>query len=50
LYKGSVSSANLLDRVAGSSLAAGVATLDGFNTEIAADESQTYIVTVSIVD
>jgi hypothetical protein len=27
-----------------------VATLDGFNTEIAADQSQTYIVTVSIVD
>lgn len=50
LYKGTVDAANLLDKVSGSQLAAGVATFNGFNTTIAADATQAYVVTVSIVD
>ncbi len=50
LYKGSVDAGNLLDKVSGSQLAAGVATFNGFDTTIAADATQAYVVTVSIVD
>lgn len=50
LYKGTVDAANLLDDVSGSQLAAGVATFNGFDTSIAADATQAYVVTVSIVD
>jgi hypothetical protein len=50
LYKGSVSDANVLDRVSGSKLASGVATFDGFELTIDADETETFIVTVSTVD
>lgn len=50
LYKGTVSDANLLDRVSGSNLASGVATFDGFNVSIGADAKQTFVVTVSFVD
>jgi hypothetical protein len=51
LYKGTVDAANLLDKVSGSQLASdGVATFNGFDTTIAADATQAYVVTVSIVD
>lgn len=50
LYKGSVSDANLLRKISGSNLAAGVATLDSFHSAIAASTTQTYVVTVSFVD
>lgn len=51
LYKGSVSDSNLLDQVSGSKLSAsGVATFDGFEVSIAADATQTFIVTVSLAD
>lgn len=50
LYKGSVSESNLLDRVSGSQIATEVATFDGFNVEIPADETETFIVVVSILD
>ena len=50
LYKGSVSESNLLDKVSGSKLASGYATFDGFEVEIAADATQTFIVTLSTVD
>lgn len=50
LYKGSVSESNLLDRVSGSNLASWVATFDGFETSIAANAKQTFVVTVGIVD
>lgn len=51
LYKDSISEANLLDRVSGSSLSnAGVATFDGFNVSIAKNATQKFVVTVSVVD
>lgn len=50
LYQGSISEDNLLDRVSGSNLSAGVATFDGFDVEVAANDTETFIVTVSIVD
>lgn len=50
LYRGSVSESNLLDRVSGSNLASWVATFDGFETSIAANAKQTFVVTVGIVD
>ncbi len=50
LYKGSVSDSNLLDKVSGSGLATGVASFDGFQVEIAADSSETFIVTLSTTD
>ncbi len=50
LYEGSVSEANLLDRVSGSNLSAWVATFDGFDVAIAANQTKTFVVTVSIVD
>jgi S-layer homology domain len=50
LYKGSVSDANLVKKVSGSNLGAGVATFDGFNVDIAAGARQTFVVTVNIVD
>lgn len=50
LYRGSVSDANVLDRVSGSKLASGVATFDGFEIEVAADATETFIVTVNTVD
>lgn len=50
LYKGSISDANLLDRVSGSQISSEKATFDGFAVEIAANAKQTFIVTVSLVD
>lgn len=51
LYKGNVAfDANLLDRVSGSNLASGVATFGGFDIAIAANQKQTFVVTVSFVD
>ncbi|USN57966.1 MAG: S-layer homology domain-containing protein [Candidatus Peribacteria bacterium] len=50
LYKGSVSESNLLDRVSGSQISGDVATFDGFNVEIPADETETFIVTLSVLD
>jgi len=51
LYKGSVSESNLLDKLSGSKLDTnGVATFDGFDVEIAADTTETFVVTVSTVD
>ncbi len=50
LYKGSVSDANLLDKVSGSNLASGVATFDWFNVTIPADQKENFVVTVSVVD
>lgn len=50
LYKGSVSDANLLDKVSGSQISSEKATFDGFDVEIAANAKQTFIVTVSLVD
>jgi hypothetical protein len=50
LYKGSVTAGNFLDDVSGANIANGVATFNGFDTTIAADATQTYVVTVSIVD
>jgi hypothetical protein len=51
LYKGSVSEANLLDRASGSKIATdGSVTFDGFDIDIAADATQTFVVTLSFVD
>ena len=50
LYKGSFSDANLIKKVSGSNLGAGVATFDGFNVSIAAGQRQTFVVTANIVD
>ena len=51
LYKGSVSDANLLDEVTGSKVAtSGQVTFDGFKVLIDADQKETFIVTVNIVD
>lgn len=51
LYKGSVSESNLLDKISGSKLdASGYATFDGFEVEVAADATETFIVTLSTVD
>ena len=51
LYQGSVSESNLLDKVSGSKLDTnGVATFDGFEVEIAADSTETFLATVSTVD
>jgi len=50
LYKDSVSEANLLDRVSGSSIASELATFDGFNVTIAKNAAQKFVVTASIVD
>ena len=51
LYQGSVSESNLLDKVAGSKIsAAGDVDFDWFDIEIAADATETFIVTVSTVD
>jgi hypothetical protein len=51
LYKGSVSDANLLDRVSGSNLDSdGIATFNGFNVEVPADGSEDFVVTVTVVD
>ncbi len=51
LYKGSVSDANLLDQVSGSNLDSnGIATFNGFNVTIPADQAEDFVVTVSVVD
>jgi hypothetical protein len=50
LYKGSVWDANLIDRVSGSNLANGVAAFDGFDVAIAANQKQTFVITLSFVD
>ncbi|MBT5491556.1 hypothetical protein HOK00_04540 [bacterium] len=51
LYRGSVSESNLLDQESGSKLDVnGVATLEFTEVEIAADATETFIVTVSTVD
>ena len=50
LYKDSISEANLLDRVSGSQISTEVATFDGFNVEIAKNNTQKFIVTMSIAD
>lgn len=50
LYKGSVSEANLLDRVSGSQIASEIVTFDGFNLNIAKNQSQKFVVTFSVVD
>jgi len=51
LYKGSVSEANLLDQVSGSKLnSSWVATFDWFEVAIAADATETFVVTVSLAD
>jgi len=50
LYQGSVSEDNLLDRVSGSKLGEGVATFDGFDVVVAADDTETFVVTLSFVD
>ena len=50
LYQGSVSEDNLLDRVSGSKLGSGVASFDGFDVVVPADETETFIVTLSFVD
>lgn len=50
LYKGSVATENLLDRVSASNLASEVATFDGFNVAIAKNGTQKFVVTVSVVD
>lgn len=50
LYKGSVSEANLLDRVSWSKLGSWDATFDGFSVEIGANATQWFVVTVTFVD
>lgn len=54
LYKGSISEANILKKVSGSKITASwtdwIVTFDWFETTIAADASQEFIITVSIVD
>ena len=51
LYKGSVSESNLLDKQSGSKISTeGVVGFDGFNVEISAESTETFIVTVSTVD
>lgn len=50
LYKDTVSDANLLDQVSGSQLASGVATFNGFTVDIAANETRTFVVTMTFVD
>jgi hypothetical protein len=50
LFKGSVSDTNRLDVVSASKLASGVATFDGFEVTVAADETETFIVTLSTAD
>lgn len=48
LYKGSVSDANLLDKV--STLATWVATLDGYKVTVAKNSKQTFVITANVVD
>ena len=51
LYKGSVSDANLLDRISGSKISNdGSITFDGFKVSVAADQEQNFVATVSFVD
>jgi len=51
LYQGSVSESNLIDTESGSKLGAGVATFDDFDDiTISANDTETFIVTVSFVD
>ena len=51
LYKTSVSDSNLLDRVSGSKISsAGNIDFDGFEVTVPADDEETFLVTVSIVD
>lgn len=50
LYKDSVSDANLIKQVGGSSIAAGVVNFDSILVDIAKNQTQKFVVTVSIVD
>ena len=50
LYKGSVSANNELAKVGGNDLASGAATFDGFEVEIGANATETFIVTVDTAD
>lgn len=50
LYKNSITDNNLLDKVSGSQLQDGLALFDWFDLEIDANEKETFIVTLSIVD
>lgn len=50
LYKDSVSDANLIKQVGGSSISAGVVNFDSILVDIAKNQSQKFVVTVSIVD
>lgn len=51
LYKGSVSESNLLDKVTGTKVStSGEATFNWFRTKIEANKTQTYIITMDVVD
>ncbi len=51
LYKGSVSDANKLDQQSGTKISsAGLVTFDGFKTKIAANDTETFLAVISIVD
>lgn len=51
LYKGSISDANKLDEQSGTKItAAGLVTFDGFKTKIEANQTETFLAVISVVD